>query len=100
MPLLAVTSAASSRAFALGSLCVLLALLTASAACARRLTLTELDTASGDRGPYATYWSSNQRVVSNQYGIFVAYVKDTFIANGVRRQTWRIKRSTDGGQTF
>jgi hypothetical protein len=47
---------------------------------------------------YATFQSHNQKVVSNQHGIFTAHIRtrnDAYTA-----QTWRISRSTDGGRTF
>jgi hypothetical protein len=47
---------------------------------------------------YATFQSHNQKVVQNQHGIFLTYVKtrnDSYSA-----QEWRVMRSRDGGRTF
>ena len=47
---------------------------------------------------YATFQSHNQKVVSNENGIFMTYTwqfdQQTWYAN------WRLARSTDGGRTF
>ncbi len=47
---------------------------------------------------YATFQSHNQQVVSNENGIFVAYV--SFIDRGEINNVWRLAQSTDGGATF
>jgi hypothetical protein len=60
------------------------------------VTLTPLD-ANSTTG-YATYGGHNQKVVVNQYGIFVSYLHK---GNGDMNQTqWRLQRSVDGGATF
>jgi len=47
---------------------------------------------------YATFQSHNQKVVSNQHGIFVTHLRTRNQA--YTAQTWRLSRSTDGGQRF
>lgn len=47
---------------------------------------------------YATFQSHNQKVVSNGQGIFVAHIRTR--NQPYTAQTWRLSRSTDGGQTF
>jgi len=62
---------------------------------AEEIQLTLLDE---DATGYATFQSHNQKVVVNQYGIFVAYIRarnEEYTA-----QTWRLMRSTDEGQSF
>lgn len=50
---------------------------------------------------YGTYQSHNQKVVSNQNGIFMTYVHTTFNKDQFNESdTWRLARSTDGGSTF
>ncbi len=46
-----------------------------------------------------TFQSYNQKVVTNQYGIFITYLHSD---NGVAydQNVWRLARSTDGGKTF
>lgn len=47
----------------------------------------------------ATFQSHNQKVVSNQYGIFVTYLV-TVVRPEQTHGVWRLARSTDGGATF
>ncbi|MEK7633617.1 MAG: hypothetical protein AAB437_02125, partial [Patescibacteria group bacterium] len=47
---------------------------------------------------YGTFQSNNQKVVANQYGIFVTYLHSRNEAYD--QNTWRLSRSTDGGKTF
>ncbi|HNT35278.1 MAG TPA: BNR-4 repeat-containing protein, partial [bacterium] len=47
---------------------------------------------------YATFQSHNQKVVSNQHGIFLTYLKTR--TDAYDSQLWRLMRSTDGGTTF
>lgn len=46
---------------------------------------------------YGTFTSHNQKVVANQYGIFMTYLR-AWSEN--EQNTWRLLRSTDGGKTF
>ena len=47
---------------------------------------------------YATFQSHNQKVVSNQQGIFITHLRTR--NQPYTAQTWRLSRSTDGGRTF
>ena len=47
---------------------------------------------------YATFQSHNQKVVSNRHGIFLTHLRTRNEA--YTAQTWRLSRSTDGGQSF
>lgn len=47
---------------------------------------------------YATFQSHNQKIVQNDHGIFMAYVRTRNEA--YTAQQWRLVRSTDGGQSF
>jgi hypothetical protein len=47
---------------------------------------------------YATFQSHNQKVVSNRHGIFLTHLRTRNQA--YTAQTWRLSRSTDGGQSF
>lgn len=51
---------------------------------------------------YPTYFTSNQRVVKNSYGIFLTYLKTHFDggSGGTSINEWMLKRSVDGGDTF
>lgn len=63
------------------------------------ITFTPLDahTTSG----YATYGSHNQKVLVNQYGIFVAYLHQYGEpVPGTEKMQWRLQRSVDGGASF
>ena len=47
---------------------------------------------------YGTFQSHNQKIVSNDYGIFMTHIRtrnESFTA-----QQWRLSRSTNGGQSF
>ncbi|HUD20013.1 MAG TPA: dockerin type I domain-containing protein [Patescibacteria group bacterium] len=48
---------------------------------------------------YATFTSNNQKVISNQYGIFITYQYSAGDASYLNI-IWRLARSTDGGKTF
>jgi hypothetical protein len=61
-----------------------------------KIEVTTVDpnaTASG------TFQSHNQKVVTNQYGIFMTYLYSRD-ADKSERNTWRLSRSVDGGKTF
>ena len=47
--------------------------------------------------PYATFQSHNQKVVQNQYGIFMTYMYST---EPSAFGTWRLVRSIDGGKSW
>jgi len=47
---------------------------------------------------YATFQSHNQKVVSNQHGLFMTHIRTRNAA--YTKQTWRLSRSIDGGKTF
>ncbi len=50
---------------------------------------------------YGTYQSHNQKVISNQSGIFLTYVHKTLNKDqSTETDTWRLVRSVDNGQTF
>ncbi len=63
-----------------------------SAGALERIELTSIDTSISTI--YGTFQSHNQKVVSNDNGIFLTYV-DTFDPS-----LWRLMRSTDGGASF
>ena len=46
---------------------------------------------------YGTFQSHNQKMVANQYGIFMTYLQS---GNDAEWNTWCLLRSTDGGKTF
>jgi hypothetical protein len=78
-------------------LAILAWLVTASLASAQNpLTVTTVDpvTTTG----YATFASHSQKVVTNDYGIFVAYLHTGNVA--MSSQTWRLARSVNGGASF
>jgi hypothetical protein len=52
----------------------------------------------GAATPYATFQSHNQKVVANEHGIFLTYIRTRNEAYDA--QTWRLMRSTDGGASF
>jgi hypothetical protein len=58
------------------------------------ITFTPIDASAT---PGATMISSNQKVVSNQYGIFVVYLKASV---DLAQTQWILKRSVDGGASF
>lgn len=47
---------------------------------------------------FGTFQSHNQKVVVNQHGIFMTYIRSR--NESYTAQTWRLMRSTDGGKTF
>jgi len=47
---------------------------------------------------YGTFQSHNQKVVSNQNGIFITHIRRA--NKEYTAQTWRLSRSTDGGKSF
>lgn len=47
---------------------------------------------------YGTFQSHNQKVVANQYGIFMTHLHSR--SQDGNTNTWRLSRSTDGGSTF
>jgi hypothetical protein len=49
-------------------------------------------------GRAGVFQSHNQKVVSNAHGIFMTYIETT--PTDTTPGTWRLARSTDGGQTF
>lgn len=54
-------------------------------------------TVATDVSMYATFQSHNEKVLQNQYGIFITYLaKD----NPDGTSTWRLARSADGGASF
>ena len=62
--------------------------------------LSEIDVSlvDGDAIAFATFQSHNQKVVSNQHGIFLTYLRGAnkeYLA-----QTWRLSHTPDQGQTF
>jgi hypothetical protein len=64
-----------------------------------RAALQPFDITTLDTGVtyYASFGSYNQKIVQNQYGIFLTYkITDDANDNGV----WRLLRSIDGGKTF
>ncbi|MFN0055259.1 MAG: hypothetical protein ACKV0T_24195 [Planctomycetales bacterium] len=64
----------------------------------RSLAPIELTPVDDKAIAYATFQSHNQKVVSNQHGIFLTYLQS---ANAeYTKQTWRLMQSTDGGRTF
>lgn len=70
----------------------------------RSLVPVELTQVSTSSPLYGTFQSHNQKVVSNQYGIFMTYLDTEFVgAYGVNwgnLHLWKLLRSTDGGKTF
>jgi hypothetical protein len=48
----------------------------------------------------ATFQSTNQKVLQNQYGIFITYLHSYQVIDNSESNTWRLARSQDGGQTF
>jgi hypothetical protein len=59
----------------------------------RPMAVTTVDT---NPDVYATFQSHNQKVISNRYGVFAVYLRDT----GGGTKSWRLVRSADGGETF
>ncbi len=49
---------------------------------------------------FGTFQSHNQKIVANANGIFLAYVILTTGDEMVTNNTWKLMRSTDGGDTF
>ena len=47
---------------------------------------------------FATFQSHNQKIVSNENGIFLTHLVSA--EDGYRAQQWRLLRSTNGGKTF
>ena len=47
---------------------------------------------------YGTFQSHNQKVVSNDHGIFMTHIRQA--NKEYTAQTWRLSRSTDGGKSF
>jgi hypothetical protein len=62
----------------------------------QQFALTPLD--ANPTTAYATFTSHNQKVVVNQYGIFVSYLHQGNLA--MDQTQWRLERSVDGGATF
>jgi hypothetical protein len=65
------------------------------------VTITPLDTVRHDginALAYGTFQSHNRMVVSNQNGVFVAYLQDSRPTDNFG--IWTLKQSTDDGQTF
>ena len=58
----------------------------------------ELTLVDGEATGYATFQSHNQKIVSNENGIFMAHIRSRNEA--YTAQQWRLSRSTDGGQSF
>ncbi len=56
---------------------------------------------SNNQFTYGTFQSHNQKIVSNQHGIFLTYLYQTDNRDSsTERSTWRLARSTDAGITF
>ncbi len=62
------------------------------------LTKVEIVVADPNATGYGTFQSHNQKVVSNQHGIFMAHLRSR--NKPYTAQEWRVSRSTDGGKTF
>ncbi len=62
------------------------------------LVPVELVCVDSEATGYATFQSHNQKVVANQCGIFMAYLRSRNEA--YTEQQWRLLRSTDKGRTF
>lgn len=60
------------------------------------LPITVTTVASGVPG-FATFQSHNEKVLQNQYGIFITYLASTDASDN---SVWRLARSTDGGVNF
>jgi hypothetical protein len=58
----------------------------------------EVTTVDSNATGYGTFQSHNQKVVANQYGIFMTHLHSRNEAYD--QNTWRLSRSTDGGKTF
>ncbi|GEM_PF-3087554 len=64
------------------------------------LTPIEFTTIDSDATGYGTFQSNNQKIIQNQYGIFMTYMHYVDPAPGEKNNVWRLARSTDGGKTF
>ncbi|MGE3683825.1 MAG: hypothetical protein AB7G93_19070 [Bdellovibrionales bacterium] len=65
----------------------------------RALKKIEFNTLSSTVPGYATFQSHNQKVLSNQFGVFIVHLSKTYDADS-EDYTWQLKRSTDNGATF
>ncbi len=62
------------------------------------LAKVEISCVDDETVGYATFQSHNQKVISTGRGIFVTHIRTR--NQPYTAQTWRLSRSTDGGQTF
>jgi len=62
------------------------------------LTLIKLTLVDSTATGYATFQSHNQKVVSNNNGIFITHIRSR--NEPYTAQQWRLSQSTDGGTTF
>ena len=58
----------------------------------------ELTLVDGHAIAFGTFQSHNQKIVSNDNGIFMTHVRQA--NKEYTAQTWRLSRSTDGGKSF
>lgn len=70
--------------------------LAASAVFSPQTTLID----TNGQNPYATFQSHNQKIVENQYGIFLTYITGENNPIDPQKFTWYLMRSTDGGKSF
>jgi catechol 2,3-dioxygenase-like lactoylglutathione lyase family enzyme len=69
-----------------------------SVATSARATTIEITKITDTATPYATFQSHNQKIVQNQYGIFMTYLYSE--AADAAHGTWRLVRSIDGGKSW
>ena len=69
--------------------------LAAQSSCFPEIELTLVD---DEAIPAATFQSHNQKVLSNQHGIFMTHLRSRNAS--FTSQAWRLSRSADGGRTF
>jgi len=63
-------------------------------------SLFEITAVDPSAAAYGTFQSHNQKVVSNQNGIFMTYLKSDGVKQNLNPSIWRLMRSIDGGKTF
>jgi hypothetical protein len=83
---------------AIGSICCLALVLLAGFAEPAELAPVLVTCVDDNATGYATFQSHNQRVVSNEHGIFLAYILSRNEA--YTAQEWRLMQSTDNGTSF
>ena len=71
-----------------------------AAAETKKLNTIEITVVDPNGTGYGTFQSHNQKVVSNENGIFMTYLHYYDEAGKVENNIWRLAQSRDGGKTF